>query len=110
MTEIDLLRQSSFLWCDLFGDDGSLMATGFNAWAGVFYLDGHWHAVGGGKALPTQRLAIGERLVCLAQADDFLNTPRNRGCRAQDPVLAEPAGDRSSNCAICRRTTGRTSA
>jgi len=73
MTEIDLLRQSSFLWCDLFGDDGSLMATGFNAWAGVFYLDGHWHAVGGGKHLPTKRLAIGERMVCLAQADDFLN-------------------------------------
>ena len=74
MTEIDLLRQSSFLWCDLFGDDGSLMATGFNAWAGVFYLDGHWYAVGGGKSLPTRRLAIGERLVCLAQADDFLNS------------------------------------
>ncbi len=50
------------------------MATGFNAWAGVFYLDGHWHAVGGGKTLPTRRLAIGERMVCLAQADDFLNT------------------------------------
>ena len=74
MTEIDLLSKSSFLWCDLFGDDGSLMATGFNAWAGVFYLDGHWHAVGGGKTLPTRRLAIGERMVCLAQADDFLNT------------------------------------
>ena len=73
MTEIDLLRKSSFLWCDLFGDDGSLMATGFHAWAGVFHLDGHWHAVGGGKNLPTRRLAIGERLVCLAQADDFLN-------------------------------------
>jgi superfamily II DNA or RNA helicase len=73
MTEIDLLGKSSFLWCDLFGDDGSLMATGFHAWAGVFHLDGHWHAVGGGKNLPTRRLAIGERLVCLAQADDFLN-------------------------------------
>ena len=73
MTEIDLLKKSSFLWCDLFGDEGSLMATGFHAWAGLFYLDGHWHAVGGGKTLPTKRLAIGERLVCLAQADDFLN-------------------------------------
>lgn len=73
MTEIDLLKKSSFLWCDLFGDDGSLMATGFHAWASVFFLEGHWHAVGGGKALPTRRLAIGERMVCLAQADDFLN-------------------------------------
>ena len=74
MTEIDLLRQSSFLWCDLFGDDCSLMATGFTAWAGVFFLDGHWHAVGGAEGQATRRLAVGERLVCLAQADDFLNT------------------------------------
>ena len=74
MTEIDLLQRSSFLWCDLFGDDCSWMATGFNAWAGVFFLDGHWHAVGAAKGEATRRLAIGERLVCLAQADDFLNT------------------------------------
>jgi len=74
MTEIDLLHRSSFLWCDLFGDDYSLMATGFNAWAGVFFLDGHWHAVGAAKGQATRRLAVGERLVCLAQADDFLNT------------------------------------
>jgi len=73
MTEIDLLHQSSFLWCDLFGDDCSLMATGFHAWAGVFFLDGHWHAVGAAKGAAPRRLAIGERLVCLAQADDFLN-------------------------------------
>jgi DNA repair protein RadD len=50
------------------------MATGFNAWAGVFYLEGHWHAVGSGPAHAPHRLAIGERLVCLTQADDFLNT------------------------------------
>jgi hypothetical protein len=74
MTEIDLLKRSSFLWCDLFGDDCSLMATGFNAWAGVFFLDGHWHAVGATRGNATRRLAVGERLVCLAQADDFLNT------------------------------------
>jgi DNA repair protein RadD len=74
MTEIDLLKRSSFLWCDLFGDDCSLMATGFNAWAGVFFLEGHWHAVGAAKNGTTRRLAIGERLVCMAQADDFLNT------------------------------------
>jgi hypothetical protein len=29
--------------------------------------------VGGGKGLPTKLLAIGERLVCLAAADDWLN-------------------------------------
>lgn len=74
MTEIDvLLRRSNFQWCDLHGDGAALMATGFNAWAGVFFLGGRWHAVGGGNGLATGMLGIGERSVCLAQADDFIN-------------------------------------
>ena len=48
MTEIDLLKRSSFQWCDLFGDDAALIANGFNAWGGVFFLNGRWYAVGGG--------------------------------------------------------------
>lgn len=74
MTEIDLLKRSSFAWVDLFGSDDALMATGFTAWAGIFWLDGVWHAVGGGKDKRTHLLGVGERSVCLAQADDWLNT------------------------------------
>jgi len=73
MSEIDLLKRSSFLWCDLFGDDAALIANGFNAWGGVFFLDGRWHGLGGGKGKPTRLLAVGERTVCLAAADDWLN-------------------------------------
>ena len=73
MTEIDLLKRSSFQWCDLFGDDAALIANGFNAWGGIFCLNGRWHAIGGGKAHRTRLLAIGERMVCLAAADDWLN-------------------------------------
>ncbi|ONF43300.1 helicase [Marinobacter lutaoensis] len=73
MSEIDLLKRSSFRWCDLFGDDAALMATGFEAWAGVFFLSGQWYGVGGGKGLTTRLLAAGERTVCLAAADDWLN-------------------------------------
>jgi DNA repair protein RadD len=73
MTEIDLLSRSSFRWVDLFGDDGALVANGFNAWAGVFFLSGRWHAVGGAKDNSPRLLAIGERIVCLAAADDWLN-------------------------------------
>jgi hypothetical protein len=74
MSEIDLLKRSSFAWIDLFGDDGALMANGFNAWGGVFFLEGRWHAVGGGKGQAPRLLGLGERAVCLAQADDWLNT------------------------------------
>ncbi len=73
MTEIDLLKRSNFYWCDLFGCDDALMATGFNAWGGVFFLNGRWHAVGGGKDLLPRLLAVGDRTVCMAKADDWLN-------------------------------------
>ena len=74
MSEIDLLKRSSFAWVDLFGDDAALMANGFNAWGGIFFLEGRWHAVGGGKDQASRLLGVGERTVCLAQADDWLNT------------------------------------
>jgi len=73
MSEIDLLKRSSFAWVDLFDDDAALMANGFNAWGGIFYLEGRWHAVGGAKGQNTHFLGVGERAVCLAQADDWLN-------------------------------------
>ena len=73
MSEIDLLKRSSFRWCDLFGDGAALVANGFNAWGGIFFLHGRWHAVGGRKSNPSRLLAVGERTVCLAAADDWLN-------------------------------------
>lgn len=73
MTEIDLLKRSNFSWCDLFGDDCALLASGFTAWAGVFFLDGRWYAVGGRDKAPVRLLGVGERMVCLAQANDWLN-------------------------------------
>jgi hypothetical protein len=73
MTEIDLLKRSSFQWCDLFGDDAALVANGFNAWGGAFFLNGRWYAVGGGRGHNPRLLGIGERTICLAAADDWLN-------------------------------------
>jgi superfamily II DNA or RNA helicase len=73
MSEIDLLKRSSFKWCDLFGEDAALVATGFTAWAGVFFLNGRWYAVGGRQRHPTALVGAGERMVCLAAADDWLN-------------------------------------
>ena len=73
MSEIDLLKRSSFRWCDLFGDDAALVANGFNAWGGIFFLHGRWHAIGGAKGQRSRLLAVGERTVCLAAADDWLN-------------------------------------
>jgi len=73
MMEINLLNRSSFEWVNIFDDNSAFMSTGFNAWGGVFLLKGIWHSVGGKKGDPPKILSIGERIVCLAAADDWLN-------------------------------------
>lgn len=73
MSEIDLLQRSHFRWCDLFGDDSALLANGFNAWGGVFFLNGRWYGIGGLQKQRPHLLAMGGRAVCLAAADDWLN-------------------------------------
>jgi DNA repair protein RadD len=95
MSEIDLLRRSNFRWCDLFGQDDALMATGFNAWGGIFWLSGRWHAVGGGKDLRPHLLAVGERTVCMARADDWLNEHESAdSAHKTRRWLSEPATDK----------------
>jgi superfamily II DNA or RNA helicase len=72
LTEIDLLKRSSFRWLDLFDDDAAFMASGFSAWAATFFLGDYWHAIGG-LGREVQLLGSGERTVMMAVADDFLN-------------------------------------
>ena len=103
MSEIDLLKRSSFAWVDLFGDDAALMASGFNAWGGMFFLEGRWHAVGGAKGAGARLLGVGERTVCLAQADDWLNTHESDESAFKSKRLAEAGRRRKSSCNTCRR-------
>lgn len=74
MTEIDLLARSSFEWIDINGDGTILMASGLMAWAGVFFEGGRSYAVGGAKDKRATLLGVGESMVCIAAADDWLNT------------------------------------
>ena len=74
MSEIDLLARSSFEWVDIHGDGTALIANGFNAWTGVFHYEGRSYAIGGAKGQRAKLLGVGEDLVCLAAADDWLNT------------------------------------
>ncbi|HET6377642.1 MAG TPA: DEAD/DEAH box helicase [Methylocella sp.] len=73
MSEIDLLKRSHFRWCDLFGDGKALLANGFNAWGGVFFLNGCWYGIGGRHRERPHLISACERTVCLAAADDWLN-------------------------------------
>lgn len=93
MSEIDLLKRSSFEWCDIFGDGAALVANGFNAWAGIFFLNGRWYGVAGRQKQASHLIAAGERIVCLAAADDWLNANetdesahKSRGWLKQPPT------------------------
>ena len=74
MTEIDLFSQSPFLWIDPLDDNSALIACGFQAWAGVFYWEGNWYTVGASNSAKPHLLSVGERLVSLAAANDWLNS------------------------------------
>jgi superfamily II DNA or RNA helicase len=74
MTEIDILNRSHFVWIDVDGGKRSFMAAGFNAWSGVFFLDdGQWHAVGGLQREHATLLAVGDKAVCFAAANDWMS-------------------------------------
>ncbi|MBI5243392.1 MAG: helicase, partial [Elusimicrobia bacterium] len=73
MAEVDLLRRSPFQWCPINVDGSIVMATGFEAWGGIFQRGGRWYAVGGAGSAPAKVLYVGDRLACLASADDWLS-------------------------------------
>jgi DNA repair protein RadD len=92
LMEIDLLNRSPFKWCDLHGDGASLMASGFDAWAGVFSDGTLWHALGRPRAKATRVLAIGTRVQALAAADDFLRSTESSQAAAKSRGwINEPA-------------------
>jgi DNA repair protein RadD len=95
MTEIDLLARSSFQWADLHGDGAALIANGFKAWGGVFFLNGAWYAVGGAQNMPARLLSVGEQMVCLAAADDWLNdNETDENAHKTRSWLKQPATDK----------------
>jgi DNA repair protein RadD len=95
MSEVDLFKRSSFRWVDLFGDDAALMANGFKAWSGIFFLNGRWHTVGGAMNKPARLLSIGERIICLAASDDWLNdNETDESAHKTRRWLSQPPTDR----------------
>jgi DNA repair protein RadD len=74
LTEVDLLNASPFRWVDLFGSGKVMIASGFEAWAGVMSPDGeNWFALGKDKSSKlVKKILIGDRTRALAAADDFL--------------------------------------
>ena len=73
MTEIDILARSNFDWVETHANGSGVIASGFHAWAGVFWHNGRWYGLGGRPGQAGHVLALGERDICLAAADDWLN-------------------------------------
>lgn len=72
MAELDLLNRSPFRWCDIKDDGSAVIATGFDAWGGIFRHGKNWYALGGLNRNPAKLLCVGDRTACLASADDWL--------------------------------------
>ena len=92
LTEIDLLGRSPFRWCDLFGDDHALIASGFDAWGGVFFDGTHWHAIGKTRGGRLRHIGVGERIQVLSAADDFLRQAETTDAAGKSRLwLSHPA-------------------
>ncbi len=94
LTEFDLLNASPFRWVDLFGSGKAMLASGFEAWAGVFSPDfENWYAMGKLSTERTiNRLLIGDKTQALAAADDFLRTfESSNSAKKSRRWLADPA-------------------
>jgi len=81
LTEMDILNASPFRYVDLFQSGRAMIATGFEAWAGVFSADGeNWSALGKVKEERIlHRLADTGRVQAMAAADDFLREHEAEG-------------------------------
>lgn len=95
MSEVDLLARSNFRWIDPFGEDTCLMAAGFESWGGIYFWNGHWHAIGGKPRSRPKYLGVGERTVAMALADDWLNEHESdNSAHKTRRWLSQPATDR----------------
>lgn len=100
LTEIDLFNASPFRWVNLWGSDFMLMASGFNAWVGVFSADQGetFHALGKVKKQPMKRLAVSDRLRCISRADDFLREHEtDSSAKKSKRWLNDPASENQIN-------------
>jgi superfamily II DNA or RNA helicase len=101
LTEIDLLDRSPFRWWDMHGDGQAMIASGFEAWAGVFFDGEHWHAVGKLRQGRLRHLGVGERAQVLAGADDFLRQAETSAAATKSRLwLNHPASPRQRELLI----------
>ena len=96
LTEIDLLNRSPFRWCDLFGDDQALVASGFDAWSGAFFDGRHWHAVGKAPTGPTAPSRGRHPRPGPGRRGRLPARDRDHRSRQQEPALARGSGDRQA--------------
>ena len=73
MREVDLLKLSPFQWIAIEGNQDRMMASGFEAWGIVQFRGDQWYAIGGLHKGKPHLLAVGDKITCLATADDWMN-------------------------------------
>lgn len=95
LSEVDILGKSPWRYVDLFGTGRCFLASGFEAWAGIFSRDDEtWHAVGRRRMHRVEPVMVGGRVQALAAADDYLRTYETEGASKKNRRwLDDPATD-----------------
>lgn len=95
MIEVELIKASPYRWVDIWEDDSILVATAFDSWALAIWFYGQWHALGGTKGVGIRHLAMGERHLAVAAADDYLREHGDKNSAAKSKRwLNQPATDK----------------
>lgn len=95
MIEVDLLKASPYRWEDIWDDGSILVATAFKSWAIAMWYYGQWHAIAGSEDEPVRHLAVGDRCIAIAAADEYLREHGDRDSAAKSKSwLNLPATDR----------------
>lgn len=109
MTEIDIFNASPFRWEDIWNDGGALVADAFDTWATCVNFKGRWVVVGATKndGAGIRVVATGEKLLCLAQADDFMRQHADSDAASKTRRwMALPATDKQLQHLNVDRITG----
>lgn len=94
LTEIDLFNASPFKWEALW-DGLVLIATAFESWAMCIAYAGQWYAIGGARASGVHILNIGDKMIGLAAADDWMRQYGDTDAAAKSRMwLHMPATDK----------------
>jgi len=77
LKELNIFQSSPYQW-ESFWEDKVYIACAFDAWAICLKSGGRWHVMGANQKIGLHHIMVGDKLLALAAADDFLREHGDR--------------------------------